>query len=93
MTAENSNEPANNGQASLQAREIRRLERTLKVRSGDLDFMQQLDGQAIADLRSEMRSALASRHHAFKQSLLYARDHLPFFSRRRVKKQFSEPKT
>lgn len=71
-----------------QAREIRSLARTLKVRASDLEFMNKIDGDDIRKLREEMHGTLSSRHHAFKQSLLYAREQLPLFSRFRVNKLF-----
>lgn len=76
------------GNAANQASEIRSLARTLKVRANDLEFMHQIDNADIQALRLEMRSALASRHNAFKQSLLHAREQLPLFSRLRVNKLF-----
>ncbi len=76
------------GKAATQSSEIRFLARTLKVRATDLEFMHKIDSADIEALRLEMRGALASRHNAFKQSLLHAREQLPLFSRLRVNKLF-----
>ena len=67
---------------------IRSLAFTLRVKPAELDFLQRLEAEQVTALHREVDTALASRHHAFKQSLRHAGDRLPRMLRRPVRKLF-----